>query len=197
MNKITIYEVYRKILHTFSAVIPLSYIWIIKEKNTIVVLLLLLTIFAIIIEFLRNYSKIIGILFNRYFSYMLRDKEAYGEITGATWLLIGFTITVIAFPMPIAVSALIFLSIGDSFAAIFGKLFPLGMIGNKTLSGTLAGFVSSLGVLLIINPPLKLNLLLFGAIFAMVIELIPLKINDNITIPILSGFIMQIMDTFL
>ena len=82
---------------------------------------------------------------------MLRDRGVKGEITGATWLLIGWTITVIMFNMPIAVAALLFLSIGDSFAALGGKLFPKVQIGNKTLSGTLCGFVISLIVVLMIN----------------------------------------------
>ena len=94
---------------------------------------------------------------------MLRDREVKGEITGATWLLIGWTITVIMFNMPIAVAALLFLSIGDSFAALGGKLFPKVQIGSKTLSGTLCGLVISLIVVLMINQSLLPAVIFSGA----------------------------------
>ncbi|MFL3008906.1 MAG: hypothetical protein ACJZ14_05965 [Candidatus Neomarinimicrobiota bacterium] len=55
---------------------------------------------------------------------MLRKNELKGSITGATWLIIGNLITVYLYPINIAVPALIFLSIGDSFAALFGKKIP-------------------------------------------------------------------------
>ena len=38
-------------------------------------------------------------------------------------MLIGFTITVLTFEHDVAVLALLFLSIGDSFAGIFGRIF--------------------------------------------------------------------------
>ena len=59
---------------------------------------------------------------------MLRDEEQNGQVTGATWLLIGFIATISIYPRDIAVPAIIFLTIGDSFAAIIGKLLPVGQI---------------------------------------------------------------------
>ena len=58
-----------------------------------------------------------------FFSKMLREGEANGQITGASWLLLGSLLTIMFFPIHIAVPALIYLTIGDSFAALVGKLF--------------------------------------------------------------------------
>ena len=125
MNKIPKNEIIRKVIHLLSAIIPLSYLWFIKEKPIMLFILVSMTLFALLVEFLRNNGSYFSIWFHSLFHFMLRDNESKGEHTGATWLLIGWTITVMLFKMPIAVAALLFLSIGDSFAAIVGKLYPI------------------------------------------------------------------------
>ncbi|MFL3008907.1 MAG: hypothetical protein ACJZ14_05970 [Candidatus Neomarinimicrobiota bacterium] len=37
------------------------------------------------------------------------------------------------------------------------------------------------------------HVIVIGAVTAMLVELLPLPLNDNLTIPILSGFIMIII----
>ena len=85
------------------------------------------------------------------------------------------------------------MSIGDSFAALFGKKIPKFKIGQKSIIGTLAGIFSSLVVVLLVNQILPTYVLVIGAVVAMLVELIPFPINDNLTIPILSGLIMIII----
>lgn len=194
MNKIPKNEIFRKVIHILSSVMPLSYLWIIKEKEIMVSILISMSLFAFSIEYLRNNKRFFSKLFNSLFGFMLRETESKGRLTGATWLLIGWSITVMLFEMPIAVAALLFLSIGDSIAALAGKLYPKGQIGDKTFSGTLFGFVISLILVLMVNQALLPMVILLGAIAAMGIELIPTKVNDNLTIPIFSGSVMMLMD---
>tara|TARA_Y100000992_G_scaffold272240_1_gene213685 strand:- start:12 stop:587 length:576 start_codon:yes stop_codon:yes gene_type:complete len=188
-----IVEISRKFLHIFSLIIPLSYLWIFKDKSLVLVLLLILSIFSILIEFLRFKIESINNIFRKFLNFMLRKNELKGSITGATWLLIGNLITVYLYPIYIAVPALIFLSIGDSFAALFGKKIPKLKIGNKSIIGTLAGIFSSLPIALLVNQVLPIHVLVIGAVTAMLVELLPIPLNDNLTIPILSGFIMIII----
>tara|TARA_A100000164_G_scaffold325409_1_gene310476 strand:+ start:57 stop:632 length:576 start_codon:yes stop_codon:yes gene_type:complete len=188
-----IVEISRKFLHLFSSIIPLSYLWIFKEKSLVLDLLLILSFFSILIEFFRFKVELINNIFKKFFNFMLRKNELKGSITGATWLIIGNLITVYLYPIYIAVPALIFLSIGDSFAALFGKKIPKLKIGNKSIIGTLAGIFSSLPIALLVNQALPTHVLVIGAVTAMLVELLPLPLNDNLTIPILSGFIMIII----
>ena len=187
-----IVEISRKFLHIFSLIIPLSYLWIFKDKSLVLVLLLILSIFSILIEFFRFKIELINNIFKKFFNFMLRKNELKGSITGATWLIIGNLITIYLYPIYIAVPALIFLSIGDSFAALFGKKIPKLKIGNKSIIGTLAGIFSSLSIALLVNQALPTHVLVIGAVTAMLVELLPIPLNDNLTIPILSGFIMKI-----
>ena len=185
-------EISRKFLHIFSSIIPLSYLWIFKDKSLVLALLLILSIFSILIEFFRFKIESINNIFKKFFNFMLRKNELKGSITGATWLIIGNLITIYLYPIYIAVPALIFLSIGDSFAALFGQRIPKLKIGNKSIIGTLAGIFSSLSIALLVNQILPTYVIVIGAVTAMLVELIPSPLNDNLTIPILSGFIMII-----
>ena len=188
-----IVEISRKFLHIFSLIIPLSYLWIFKEKSLVLDLLLILSFFSILIEFFRFKVELINNIFKKFFNFMLRKNELKGSITGATWLIIGNLITVYLYPIYVAVPALIFLSIGDSFAALFGQRIPKLKVGNKSIIGTLAGIFSSLSIALLVNQILPTYVIVIGAVTAMLVELIPSPLNDNLTIPILSGFIMIII----
>ena len=184
-------EISRKIVHIFSSIIPLSYLYIFKDKDTLLILLGIAVFFSIFIELFRNKSGLIKNTFKAYFNFMLREDELKGSITGASWLILGNMITIYLYPIYIAVPALLFLSIGDSFAALVGKKISRFKIGRKSMIGTLAGIFSSLIVVILINQVLPTHIIVIGAIVAMLIELIPSPINDNLTIPILSGLFME------
>ena len=91
---------------------------------------------------------------------------------------------------------MIFLTVGDSSAAVIGKLLPVGQIGSKHISGSIAGFLASFIVVFYLNHNISILVLFIGAFVAMFIELIPLRVNDNLTIPIISGFAMQAVNKF-
>ena len=193
MEKISINEISRKVFHLFSSIVPLSYLYLVRDKDIMVMILAIASLFAFFIELLRKHNKNIEYLFNHWLGSMLKKNELKGDLTGATWLLSSWTITTYFFEMIVAVSALMFLAIGDSFAAIIGKLYPLGRIGKKTLSGSLAGFIVSFGIVILICNTLPPIVIFTGAFGAMFIELLPMKIDDNFTIPVFSGFIMVLV----
>ena len=194
MIRINKSEILRKLLHLSSSIIPLSYFFILKDQGLMMMFLLFLTTISLLIEYFRyNYRGRLRKIFQKYLMEILRTKEIEGQFTGATWMLIGFTFTVLLFEFEIAVLALLFLCIGDSVAAIVGTAFPIGKIWNKSLLGSFAGIILCSIFGIIINNSLSPKLIILGAISAMFIELIPSRINDNFSIPIFSGFIMHIL----
>ena len=70
--------------------------------------------------------------------------------------------------------------------------FPFMKIGNKTLSGSLACFIMCLFIGLVLDFEISLEIILIGAFTATIAELISIKINDNISIPVLSGCAMYL-----
>ena len=189
-------ELFRKAIHLFTSIFPILYTSSFGDKSSVLFLLVLLTIFSISLEILRNRNKLLEIAFNRSFSFMLREEEKKGQVTGATWLLVSFITTISIFSKDIAFPAMIFLTIGDSSAAVIGKLLPVGPIGSKHISGSIAGFLFSFLVVFYLNQNISILVLFIGAFVAMFIELIPLRVNDNLTIPIISGFAMQAVNKF-
>ena len=100
-------EIYRKIVHLFSSVIPLSYLWFFKDKFVMIYLISFLCMVSILIEFFRNKNGYIKYFFNNNFYFMLRKNESKGAITGATWLLLGNIITIYLYPIYIIIYYLI------------------------------------------------------------------------------------------
>ena len=153
MEKISKNELIRKIIHISFSIIPLSYLWYFNEKETMLYILAILIFFAFVIEILRTYLNSFSNFFNYFFGFMLRTDEANGNLTGATWLLIGCITTIVFYDMPIAVSAMLLLIIGYSISAITGKIYPIFKIGKKTLFGSFLNFEASIiiGLLLIFS----------------------------------------------
>lgn len=192
MKKIPLSEIYRKVIHSVSIFIPLSYLWLIKDQSIMIIILTVLCSVSLLLEFLRNKSNTVKFLFNNMFIKMLRKNEKKGTLTGATWLLIGSLITTIFFPIYIVVPALIYLSIGDSFAAIIGKAYPFGKIGVKSITGSISGALASSIFAISVNKILPIEIIIIGSIIAMLIEIIPIKLNDNLTIPFISALVMNL-----
>ena len=197
MIKIGQNEILRKILHIFSSIIPIVYFFFIEGKKTMLFYLSIAIFIAFIIEISRIRLPNFQIIFIRCFGSMLRKKEINGGITGATWMLVSWYTTIFLFPVDIAVAAMIFLSIGDAIAALVGKSFPIYKIKNKSVSGTLAGIIMCVISVVFINSSLPLLVIIIGATSAMIIEILPIPINDNLTIPNFSGIAMMLAEYIL
>ena len=78
---------------------------------------------------------------------MLRTHELHGRFTGATCVMIASCISILLFSKPVAILALIFMSLGDTAAGLIGQKFGKHKIGEKTWEG----FIAGLAVCLIIS----------------------------------------------
>ncbi|MBI4975153.1 hypothetical protein HZC20_00605, partial [Candidatus Peregrinibacteria bacterium] len=85
---------------------------------------------------------------------------------------------------------------GDLFAAIMGKSFGKTIIWKKkTFVGTFSGFAANIITGLILLPN-HLALTVPMAITASVVELLTHKLEDNLTVPLFSGFVGQMIVYF-
>ena len=183
-------EFARKAIHLSNAIIPLSYYYFFPNKIDMMIILAFFLIICFFIEIFRRNNIMIAKIFSVYFEFMMRDKEIKGDLTGATWVFVGALFTILLVPDPFNIISLLFLSFGDTFAAIIGMKFPYIKLGKKTLSGSIAGFFACLSIGLLIDLPVNYEIIILGAFMAMFIEILPLPINDNVSIPIISGLSM-------
>lgn len=187
-------EYKRKLIHLFNLAIPFGYLYVFPEKWVFVKLLSILMVLFIIFDILRHKVAWVKSLFSLFIDSMLRSHEQEGKLTGATWVMIGAVISIILFSKPVAIIALIFMSLGDTAAGLIGQRYGKHKIWNKSWEG----FFGGLFVCIIIGMNyslLPLTISLSGAVAAMVMEIVPIPLDDNFKIPLGAGAIMMMLST--
>ena len=187
-------EYKRKLIHLFNLAIPFSYLYIFPEKWVFVKFLSILMFLFIIFDILRHKVAWVKSLFTLFINSMLRSHEQEGKLTGATWVMIGAVISIILFSKPVAIIALIFMSLGDSAAGLIGQRYGKHKIWNKSWEG----FFGGLFVCIIIGMNyslLPMTISLSGAVAAMVMEILPIPLDDNFKIPLGAGAIMMMLSS--
>jgi len=127
-----------------------------------------------------------------------KEKERK-RISSITTFLLGVLLTFLLFKESIAIASLSFLVFGDMMAKIvginYGKTVIFNTESKKTLEG-LIGFlsisISSAYFLWLLNM-LPLWIGVTGAVIASVVEVFPFPIDDNLSVPVVSGAIMSFL----
>ena len=124
-----------------------------------------------------------------------KQSERY-LITGATFLVLGATAAIFAFDKEIVVLALIFLAVGDPLAALIGSRDHHLRIFGKSVVGT-AAFIAgatAAGVAIGLHPDIAVAWWLVpGAVTAGVVELIPSRVDDNLSVPMAAASVMTLL----
>lgn len=177
-------ELKRKAIHMGTALIPLFYNFIWDYKTTLYICLTLL-FFLVVGDLLRANVNKLQQLYENYFGKLTRESEKRDHFNGATFLFIGFSASIILFEQHIAIMAMLLLALADSFAAIIGKTYGTHGKFGKTYTGSLAFFAIAMLITNLFYADFKVNLLI--SILVTIIEFLPIRINDNLLIPISSG----------
>ena len=166
------------------------------SPNKIIVEMLLLYLLGIMttIEIIRYVSPNIWRVIAEHSKGILKVRQ--GIITGTTALLIANIIVIAFFNKQVAIVSLLFMLFGDTASAIIGTKYGKVKIGDKTLEGSLAFFITVMVLALIFYKwtGIKIHLLImvFGAIAATITEALPVEINDNLTVALAAAIVMQI-----
>ena len=183
-------ELRRKSIHLLGLVFPILYVF--TTRHTAIIAVGALLAIAIGVELLKVLLPAFRGIFNRIFSPMLRSQERRGGFTGATYYLIGSFLCILLFDKTLAIVCLCFLTLGDLVAALIGKQWGrIKLFARKSLEGSLACFVVCTGIALLIG--LHPIVAIVGALVATLIELLPTGVDDNVTIPLISGLAMHLL----
>lgn len=185
-------EIRRKAIHLGSAGFPVIY-WLTDNRTLMLQILIPLVLFAIIVETARQFSPAIEAFVQRWLGKIMRLEEKR-LFTGATYVVISALIMIAFFPKPIAVAALLFMSISDAAASLIGIRFGKVRFLGKSLAGSSAFLVTALAIAVLIMPRTLLTGAI-GAVAATIAEALslrwgPIKIDDNLAIPLTSGLVM-------
>lgn len=120
-----------------------------------------------------------------------REKVRFpGE--GATFYIFGCFLVIGLLPRDIAFASIMVLAVGDSLATLIGASIGRKKIRNKTLEGSLAGFITAFFAAMIF---VNASMAFLGALVAMIFEAVEIKffgktVDDNLFIPVIAGIIM-------
>jgi len=179
------------------AIRPVSLLFLlfyfIFSKTVALVLIGIVCLCFVLLDMSRLFSRQTNELFTVKIKKIFRKGEEK-HFSSMTIFLISTFIAVLLFEIEIAIVSLVFLVFGDMFGKIFGLAYGRHKILDKTLEGTLAhlGAVILFGYILYNTLDISLVVLIVGGITSPIAELLPIEVNDNFTIPIMSGTVMTV-----
>lgn len=167
--------------------------------------LLILIGSVLAVSFLADIVRVSSIsledLFHKEFfkGFRVYKRKERGNISSITNFLVGVFLTFLLFKENVAAASLGFLVFGDMMAKIvginYGKTKILRFKNDKTLEGFL-GFLSasfSVSYFLWLSKTLPIWLSIVGVLTASMVEVFPISVDSNISVPILSGATMYLL----
>jgi dolichol kinase len=184
---ITGVEIKRKIVHLATLVIPVGYA--LTSEDTVILFLVPFFLALLLVDLLRHFHSGMASLFQKYFFGNVLREEEKPTFMGSTYFIFSTILTILLFPKSIAIASILILILSDTAAAVIGKWIGRIKIFGKTIEGSMAFLLTSL-LIVWIYPHLDRFSGSLAALGATLIEVLPIKVNDNLTIPLVAGAIM-------
>lgn len=190
-------ELLRKLVHLMQLPIIAGYTFLHFYFSPRIGLLALTALLLILLEieyFRVDYQTWIGNQITQILSrfFILRRHERT-NVAGAIFFVISGIIVFSTFDYQIALLALLFTVFGDLVSALMGIAFGESKIfRNKSYIGTFSGLLVNIiiGWIVLPNFPIIFIPMAFSASF---VETLTQKLDDNLTVPLFSGFIGQLI----
>jgi glycerol-3-phosphate acyltransferase PlsY len=187
----------RKIYHLTGGLALIAlYVWLGRPAGLMV--LTGIFVFATSLDLIRLRSASLNRFFFTHFKKFIRDSEQ-SKLTGTPWYVLGILVSAAVYGMPVAAYCVAFLACGDVAATSVGEKWgSIKIARGKSLQGSIAFFVASAAAALIMDAwfvPMDAGVFMAGAAAAAVVEVVPVSINDNLSVPVISGAVMQLLLT--
>lgn len=181
----------RETMHMSSFL--LSFISIYITGN---ILLASVILFVTVLYTLSEIARIRGInvpIFSSITWKAANKPELYEFAASPIHFALGIAISLLIFPVPIGYVAITILTLGDGFAHIFGLKFGnirLPFNKGKNLEGSIFGFLFAFLAAMIFVDPVRA---LIGTAVGIIVEGLPLPVNDNLAMPLISGLVLTLI----
>jgi dolichol kinase len=184
---ITGVEIKRKIVHLTTLIIPVGYA--LTSEETVILFLVPFFLALLLVDLLRHFHSGMASLFQKYFFGRVLREEEKPALMGSTYFIFSTILTILLFPKSIAIASILILILSDTAAALIGKGVGRVKLFGKTLEGSMAFLITSL-LIVWIYPHLDRFPGSLAALGATLIEILPIRVNDNLSIPLVAGAIM-------
>jgi len=130
-------------------------------------------------------------------------KSELKSITGLPFYALGVALSLSLYQEKIAVLSILFLIFADPISSYVGIRFGKDKsLPNKSLQGSLAGFIVCVALTffyIFFRGNINHNLLIFallGGIVGSISEMMSFLVDDNLTIPVISGLGLTVLNYF-
>lgn len=191
----------RKLWHMLTGMLMVTFYASGISRSAAVAILTVALGLCLAIETIRLRIPVLNEWAIRFWGPLMRTSE-FNRMSGTPAYLGAAIISIALFPQTIAMLSLLYLAFGDPLAALFGVLYgdkSIRFSNGKSLIGTLAGVAACFLVTLVflsgtaISFPVIIIVAAIGGLVGGAAELLPLEVDDNFAIPVVSGFVLWLV----
>ena len=181
---------WRTLMRPLAVLIPILYV--LFGKTIILIIIGSVALVFILMDISRLGFKRFNIFLLKGLIIKEREKRVFSSMSFFT---LACFIVILIFSKEIAIIAILFLIFGDLAAKYMGILFGRRRLFSKSLEGFLAYFAVCLLVGFLVAYFLEISFLmiLVGAAVAAIIEVVPIGIDDNFTVGLISASAMYLL----
>jgi diacylglycerol kinase (CTP) len=156
------------------------------------------------VDFLRKKNRMLNAMVLKIMGPLMRRSEREG-VTGLPFYALGCSLALYFYERDIAILSIMFLVFSDPISSFFGVLYGKDkIVPNKSLQGAVAGFFTCYLICLFYTmntSTIGTQILTFSIVAGLIgssSELISaFNVDDNLTIPVLSGLGMTVLNHFI
>ncbi|NNE69963.1 MAG: phosphatidate cytidylyltransferase [Rhodothermales bacterium] len=190
-------EIARKALHVVAMLIPASMLLI--DRTTGLAILAPLAVSAMFLDRYRLKNDAVSDWLSEHLGFMMRadERDSSGNrvfFNGATWVMLTALLLLLVFPARFAAPGMVIAMLADAGAALVGRKWGRRKWpgGSRTVEGTLAFLVTGV-VSALFFPSIPWPDKLTAVGIAAVMEIPPLRINDNLLLPFVAATVLWAM----
>lgn len=174
-----------------------------QSQNFWATLILIIALAGFSMDLVRNKVPVLNRLVIKFMGPLMRRSEKDG-VSGLPFYALGVSLSLFFYSRDIAIVSTMFLVFSDPLSSFFGILYGKDKIlPNKSLQGAVAGFFTCYLITLFYGmntSELGTHLLVFAIISGVIgsaSELVSaFNIDDNLTIPVISGLGMTLLNKY-
>jgi diacylglycerol kinase (CTP) len=175
-----------------------------QSQSSWATIIFVIAMLGFLMDFIRSRMPALNKIVVKLMGPLMRRSEKEG-ISGLPFYALGVSLSLFFYSRNIAVVSCMFLVFSDPLSSFFGILYGKDKIfPNKSLQGAVAGFFTCYLITLFYamnTSTLGIHLLIFSIVAGIIgsaSELVSaFNIDDNLTIPVISGLGMTILNNYI
>ena len=181
---------WRRVFHAANGVfIAVALLFVLPSREAALLAAGSLLAVLLLLDLVRLRDPRANALFFRVFRVFASPREV-GRPASSTWYVVGILLALLFFPLSAVIPGVLVLAFADPAASVVGRRWGRRPLGKGSVEGSAVFAVVALLVLL---PLVPVHVAIAGALLAAVVEILPLGLDDNLTIPLTVGLVVFLM----